>query len=212
MRRHVVAIAALPLAFALASCGSSAPSSDTESPDSVASAGAAGSTDSIPADAAFNKGDVVFAQNMIPHHQQAVEMSTIALDPARKAGPEVKDLATRIQGAQDSEIKLMTGWLEAWGQPADSMAGKEDMEGHDMADMAGMEGMMTADEMKSLGASSAADFDKMWLTMMIRHHEGAIAMGKTEQTEGKNPEAKALAGKIVTAQEGEIAEMKQLLA
>ena len=206
MKRRSIAIAALPLSLAL-TLGACSSSSDSAAPDTTAEtisidttpvdsvAADAAAADTIPADAAFNAGDVTFAQGMIPHHQQAVEMSTIALDPARNAGTAVKDLATRIQGAQDPEIKLMTGWLAEWGQPVD-----------------GMGGMMTAAEMTALEAATGPAFDKLWLEMMVRHHQGAVTMSKTAETDGKAAVVKELAAKIVSAQEGEIAEMQKLLA
>ena len=222
MKRRSIAIAALPLslAFTLGACSSS---SDSAAPDTTAEtisvdttpvdtvAADAVAADTIPVDAAFNAGDVTFAQGMIPHHQQAVEMSTIALDPARNAGTAVKDLATRIQGAQDPEIKLMTGWLAEWGQPVDGMGGMS-MDGMDMADMPGMDGMMTAAEMTALEAATGPAFDKLWLDMMVRHHQGAVTMSKTAETDGKAAVVKELAAKIVSAQEGEIGEMQKLLA
>lgn len=222
MKLRALTLAVLPfsLAFALGACSSSSDSaaSDTTA-ESVAAVTNASDTvptdvaaaDTIAADAVFNDGDVTFAHGMIPHHRQAVEMATIALDPARNAGAKVKDLATRIQGAQDPEIELMTGWLKEWGQPVDGMAGHS-MEGREMADMDGMEGMMTAEEMTGLEAATGPAFDKLWLEMMVRHHQGAVAMSKTVQTDGKAAVVKELAGKIISAQEAEIAEMQRLLA
>lgn len=225
MKLRSIAIVALPftLVLTLGACSSSSDSAatdtaaetvavDTTPADSVPADAAA--ADTIPADAAFNAGDVTFAQGMIPHHQQAVEMATIALDPARDAGTAVKDLAKRIQGAQDPEIQLMTGWLEEWGQPVDEMAGMDhsSMDMDDMADMPGMEGMMTAAEMTGLEAATGPAFDKLWLDMMVRHHQGAVTMSKTAETDGKVAVVKDLAAKIVSAQEGEIAEMQKLLA
>ena len=225
MKLRSIAIVALPLSLALTlgACSSSSDSAatdttaetvsvDTTPIDSVAADTVA--ADTIPANAAFNAGDVTFAQGMIPHHQQAVEMATIALDPARNAGTAVKDLATRIQGAQDPEIQLMTGWLEEWGQTVDEMAGMDhsNMDMDDIADMPGMAGMMTADEMNALEAATGPAFDKLWLEMMVRHHQGAVTMSKTAETDGKAAVVKELAAKIVSAQEGEIAEMQKLLA
>ena len=230
MKPRALTLAALPLSLALilGACSSSSDSvasdttvdsaaSDTKV-DSAASDTSASETvpadvaaaDAIAADAAFDADDVTFAQGMILHHQQAVEMSTIALDPARNAGAKVKDLASRIQGAQDPEIELMTRWLKEWGQPVDGMGGMS-MEGMDVADMDGMEGMMTVEEMTGLEAATGPAFDKLWLDMMVRHHQGAVAMSKTVETDGKATVVRELAGKIVSAQEAEIAEMKQLL-
>lgn len=229
MKLRSMAFVTLPFMFVvtLGACSSSSGSAEsgntaeTVSVDStpvdstpVDSVPADAAADTIPADATFNAGDVTFAQGMIPHHQQAVEMATIALDPARKAGTAVKDLATRIQGAQDPEIQLMTGWLKEWGQPVNEMAGMDhsNMDMDDMAGMPGMEGMMTAAEMTGLEAATGPAFDKLWLDMMIRHHQGAVTMSNTAETNGKAAVVKELAAKIVSAQEGEIAEMQKLLA
>ena len=159
----------------------------------------------IPEGAGFGKADVVFSQSMIPHHEQAVEMAEIALDPAVGAGPEVMALATEIKGAQDPEIELMTRWLTSWGQPV----AMDMSDGHDMSDM---DGMMSADEMKALGTATGSDFDTMWLEMMIAHHEGAITMATDVKAESTNADVLALADAIISAQQAEIAEMKALLA
>lgn len=211
----------LTLALTLGACSSSSDSAANDPATEAVVDDSAGSetipadivaADTIPADAEFNANDVTFAQGMIPHHQQAVEMSTIALDPERNAGAEVKDLATRIQGAQDPEIQLMTGWLTEWGQPVDAMTGMEGMEGMETGDMPGTEGMMSLDEMTGLEAANGPAFDKLWLDMMVRHHQGAVTMSKTAQTDGKAAVVKELAGKIISAQEAEIAEMSKVLA
>ena len=211
----------LTIALTLGACSSSSDSAATDPATEAVVGDSAGSetipadivaADTIPADAEFNANDVTFAQGMIPHHQQAVEMSTIALDPERNAGAEVKDLATRIQGAQDPEIQLMTGWLTEWAQPVDAMTGMEGMEGMETGDMPGMEGMMSSDEMTGLEAANGPAFDKLWLDMMVRHHQGAVTMSKTAQTDGKAAVVKELAGKIISAQEAEIAEMSKVLA
>jgi len=153
----------------------------------------------------FNDADVAFAQGMIPHHEQAVEMADIALDPTVGASDVVRDLATRIKAAQDPEIELMTGWLTTWGQPITM----DENGGHDMSSM---EGVMTAEEMDSLAAATGADFDQMWMEMMIRHHEGAIAMAETVKASGSNPDALVLADQIIGAQQAEIVEMQGFLA
>lgn len=219
MKIRALTLASLPLTLALAlgACSSSSDSvtndstvvsvaADTSASGTVPAAAAA--ADSIPADAVFNAGDVTFVQGMIPHHQQAVQMATIALDPARNAGAKVKDLATRIQRAQDPEIELMTGWLKEWGRPVGG-TGAMSMDG---AGMSGMDGMMTSEEMTGLEAVTGPAFDKLWLEMMVRHHQGAVAMSKAIGTDGKAAVVKELAGKIISAQEAEIAEMQQLLA
>lgn len=155
----------------------------------------------------FNEQDVTFAQQMIPHHEQAVEMADLA--ETRAASQEVKDLAADIEAAQGPEIETMTGWLKEWGEdvPGDDMSGTDhgDISSDDMS------GMMSEEEMAQLGAASGREFDRMFLTMMVEHHEGAIEMAQTEQADGKNPDATALAEEIETAQTAEIETMNSLL-
>lgn len=154
-----------------------------------------------------NDADVTFAQQMIPHHQQAIEMAELA--ETRAESQAVKDLAADIEAAQDPEIETMTGWLESWGEdvPADSMSGM------DHADMStdDMPGMMSEDDMADLEAPPGAEFDQMFLTMMIEHHEGAIEMARTEQADGEYADAIELAEAIETAQTEEIQTMQGLL-
>ena len=156
-----------------------------------------------------NGADVSFAQGMIPHHEQAIVMSDLALTKAGSS-PEVRALAERIKAAQEPEILRMEGWLEDWGEPLTAEGG--DGEDHAGMDMGGMSGMMSDAEMRQLEASSGADFDRLFLEGVIRHHEGAVSMAKEEQAKGKFDDAKELAGSIITSQEAEIAEMKALLA
>ncbi|MET7396452.1 DUF305 domain-containing protein [Dactylosporangium sp. NPDC005572] len=155
----------------------------------------------------FNGIDVRFATDMIPHHRQALEMAKLA--EARAATPAVKDLAGRISKAQDPEIATMSGWLTAWGEPVPSPGGMDHGMDHDA--MGGMPGMMSQQEMQQLAKATGTEFDRLFLTMMIRHHEGAVEMAKAEQAQGENPAAKKLAGDIATSQTAEIAEMEGLL-
>ncbi len=149
-----------------------------------------------------NDADVAFAQDMIPHHQQAVEMARLADE--RAGSDAVRDLAADIEAAQDPEIETMTGWLEEW----DAEVPDSSMEGMDHSDMSGM--MSTAD-MSGLEGSSGPEFDQMWLTMMIEHHEGAIQMAQTEQADGANDDAVELAEKIEQTQAAEVDQLEQLL-
>jgi uncharacterized protein (DUF305 family) len=147
-----------------------------------------------------NADDVTFAQQMVPHHSQALDMAKLV--PSRSTNPKVIDLASRIEKAQDPEIRQMQGWLGTWGAGTSSMPGMS----HEP-----MPGMMSGDDMKKLEAVKGAEFDKMWLDMMIQHHQGAIDMAKTELSKGGDADAKALAQKIVDAQQAEITEMRGLL-
>ena len=194
LHRVVAPTLALLLTGALAACGSD----DSSSPSTSAAAEA-------PSGSTLNAAEIEFAQGMIAHHEQAIEMAEIALDPKVGASPEVIDLATRIKGAQDPEVELMTGWLTAAGQPVAMDA----MEGHDMSSM---DGMMTAEQMDAMAAATGADFDQMWLEMMIAHHEGAISQSETVKANGSNVDVLALADQIITAQQGEITEMQALLS
>nr|WP_239542302.1 DUF305 domain-containing protein [Micromonospora terminaliae] len=155
--------------------------------------------------ASFGAADVMFAQMMIPHHQQAVEMSGLA--ETRAADPEVKRLAGQVKAAQAPEIATMTGWLAAWGRPAPSANAGHGMPGMDH----GMSGMMSEAELAKLAAASGTDFDRQFLTLMIAHHEGAITMAEEEIADGVHPDATALARQIVTTQQGEIDAMRKLL-
>lgn len=164
------------------------------------SPGAASSSPSgQSAPGAHNDADVAFATDMIPHHAQAVAMAKMV--PTRASIQQVKDLATQIQAAQDPEIKLMSGWLEAWGEPVPAAG-----------EMQHGDGMMSMEEMGQLETATGAAFDKMWLEMMIKHHDGAIVMARIELTEGGDAEAKKLAQAIVDGQGKEIAAMNSLLA
>ena len=181
-------------AFALTACGGG------DSGESVGDGGAN-----------FNDADVTFAQSMIPHHEQAVEMAKMAKKHA--ATPEVKNLADEIESAQGPEIATLKGWLKDWGKEEtsgdDSMGGMD--HGSDDSGMKDMPGMMSDGDMAGLDKATGARFDQMFLTMMIEHHTGAIEMAKTEQSKGKNADAKALAEQIEAAQTTEIADMKKLL-
>lgn len=148
--------------------------------------------------AGHNEADVAFAQGMIPHHEQAIEMSEMALSQA--ARPEVKDLANRIKAAQGPEIDKLTRWLEDWGQPLQPQHGE-----HHGA------GMLSDADMTQLRASSGPEFDRRFLEGMIRHHEGAVSMAQEELDKGQFPDAKQLARHIIDSQQAEISEMQRLL-
>ncbi|MER7131812.1 DUF305 domain-containing protein [Streptosporangium saharense] len=162
---------------------------------------ACGSTDrtaSVTASAPVadhNDRDVMFAQMMIPHHRQAVEMAKLAED--RAAEGQVKDLARKIEAAQEPEIQTMSGWLTAWGARA---SGEH-----------GMPGMMSGQDMEELRGLSGAAFDRAFLTLMIQHHEGAVAMARQEQAGGAHEPARRMAADIVSGQSEEITTMRRLL-
>jgi uncharacterized protein (DUF305 family) len=184
----------------LVACGSGGA---TTAGGSSASSDMPGTSQTTAADVGrFNAQDQAFASDMITHHRQAVEMAGLA--SGRSANPKVLALAKRIEAAQQPEIDDMTGWLDAWGS-----AMPEDMSEHDMGDS--MPGMMSAADVADLKKLKGAEFDGMFLTMMIDHHEGAITMAETQATDGSNPDAVALAKAVITAQTTEITEMRTLL-
>ncbi|MDV9169282.1 DUF305 domain-containing protein [Streptomyces sp. W16] len=195
VRRTVaLAVTASVAALTLTACGGDS--------DSKTSSGT--ETSSGTRTGGHNAADVSFSKEMIQHHRQAVEMAGLAADRASSA--QVKSLATKIKGAQDPEIKTMSGWLTSWGEkvPQD-MSGM----GHDMSSSA--PGMMTGADMGKLEKASGAMFDTMFLNMMVEHHEGAVDMAKTEKADGKYDPATELAADVITAQSAEIEQMNKML-
>jgi uncharacterized protein (DUF305 family) len=171
------------------------------------SAGAGGSADpSASGNQTFNKADVKFAQTMIPHHEQAIEMSDIILT---KSGvdPEVITLAQQIKDAQGPEMTTMTGLLTAWKQPLIPDHGAEADEHHWAA-----EGVLTPEEMQELMAADGRAGQRLFLEGMIEHHKGAITMVQEEIDNGENPDALKLAQAIKDGQTAEIKTMESLLA
>ena len=154
--------------------------------------------------ASHNAADVAFATSMLPHHQQAVEMSDVLL--AKDGVPDdVTRLATTIKAEQTPEIAQLTGWLQGWGAPVPS-GGAGGMSG-----MSADDGMMSDEEMGALAAASGRDARTLYLRGMVRHHEGAVTMARTEVEQGESTEAVALASSVVTSQQAEIEQMNQLL-
>lgn len=201
-----VAATALLGAGLLAGCGDNSAGNRTDGGAGASSP----ATESTPIEPApepsvtgSNPQDVAFATNMIGHHRQAVTMASLATD--RDASPEVVILAAQIASVQGPEIATMSEWLEAWGKPVPD-------EGHmDHGAGASMPGMMSGEQMEDLNGSEGPAFDKLFLQMMIEHHEGAITMAEAEQSGGMNSEAKAFAGEVITHQGAEIAKMRSLL-
>ncbi|HKP39932.1 DUF305 domain-containing protein [Mycobacterium sp.] len=146
--------------------------------------------------AEHNAADVMFAQNMIPHHQQAVDMS--AMVPSHTANRELIVMAKHISADQQAEIHTLGELLEQWGEPV----------GHDGM---GMDGMVDAATMNKLQSLEGDAFDELWLNSMIRHHQGAITMAAPEIANGENPTAVKMAKTIVDWQQIEIGRMNALL-
>ena len=145
----------------------------------------------------YTADDIMFMQMMIPHHQQAVDMGTLA--ETRASNPKVKALAAQIKAEQAPEIAEMKQWLK------DAGAGMT--MNHSMT----MSGMLTEAEMTTLENSTGAEFDRLYLEGMIGHHEGAIEMAKMV-IDSNTANTHALGHAINDSQTKQIAYMKELLA
>ncbi|GEP38123.1 lipoprotein [Nocardioides psychrotolerans] len=202
-RKLAVAFAtAATLALSLTACGGDDPADDPSAVQTAENGDV------------FNGADVAFASDMIPHHTQAIEM--VDLTEGRTLDPEVQQIADAIRNAQAPEIETMSGWLTSWGEevPETSEGGHDmsDMGGDSDADMGSMSGMMTSEDMAGLANASDAEFQDMWLSMMVEHHTGAVEMAEAEQADGEFADAVALAEQIESSQTEEIATMKDLLS
>jgi uncharacterized protein (DUF305 family) len=239
-------VAALAAVAAIGACSNSATNQATSS-----SAPSSSATPSAAPAGAHNQADMMFVHHMIPHHQQAIQMSDM-IPGKRGIDPRVADLAKQIKAAQGPEIEQMQGWMSQWGMPGTSgtpgmpgmpgempdhggMRGPQDapsgtptttmtMPGGSMmpsgsmmpgmpgmGDMAGMEGMLSAADMQALHDAQGVEASKLFLTQMIKHHQGAITMGQNEIKDGQYPDAVALAKSIVSSQQKEIDTMNQIL-
>jgi uncharacterized protein (DUF305 family) len=186
--RLAALVGGVGLSLVLAGCG------DDDGGDDPAAVETASNGD------VFNDADVDFATSMIPHHAQALEM--VDLTVGRELSPEVESLTAAIREAQAPEVELMTDWLTAWDEPVPETSlnhANAESEGHDM------EGM---DELE---AASDAEFEPLFLEMMIDHHQGAVEMAETEQADGEYADAIALAEAIEKSQTAEIETMEGLL-
>jgi uncharacterized protein (DUF305 family) len=186
LRAWMVA-AALGLAALLGSCA-----------ESAGSAGAGSQT--------FNDADVKFAQTMIPHHEQAIEMAD-AIMAKPGALPDITQVAQQIKDTQAPQVETMQGFLAAWEQPLIPDHSSEADEHHWAA-----EGVLTPEEMQALGAADTADGQRLFLEGMIEHHKGAVVMVQEEIDDGENPDAVNLAQAIKDGQSAEIRTMESLLA
>jgi uncharacterized protein (DUF305 family) len=150
---------------------------------------------------------------MIPHHEQAVEMSDMLLGK-QGVDPAVVSLANEIKAAQAPEIETMQEWLAQWGvfsAPATSGTGmpSHNMPGHDMS--GGGMGMMSDADMAALQNAQGTEAGRLFLEQMIEHHEGAITMAQQEIDNGQFAAAVEMARSIVSSQQAEIDEMRALL-
>ena len=208
MRRRLLTmgVAALAMLTTLTACNrdSSHQATQSGSTSSSVSSSVSSSGSSSAAAQQHNQADVTFAQHMIPHHQQAIEMSDTVL---AKQGIDARviDMANRIKAAQGPEIQQMQSWLSQWGVPTMPMT-PGSMAGHEVS------GMMSEQDMNDLKSADGVEASKLFLTQMIAHHQGAITMGTDEIKNGQYPPAVSMAQSIVTGQQREITEMQGILA
>lgn len=204
--KRLIAIAAATAAATLVLTACSTNSGSEEDMSSMTTSAAASSPSAAasgdtPADG-HNDADVTFAQGMVPHHRQAIEMSDMLL-AKQGIDPRVVTLANEIKAAQGPEIEQLEGWLAGWDVSTSPDGG--------MGDMGGMSGMMSEQDMAALRNAQGVEASRLFLTQMTEHHEGAIAMAQAEVDNGQYPPAVELARSIVTSQQREIDTMQQIL-
>ena len=183
MRRIIALSLAATALFGLTACSTSTGMDHTGHPSQSATAD-------------FSSADLMFAQMMIPHHEQAVDMSYMAL--ANTQNSDVRTLAESIITHQSTEVMTLKSWLDAAGVTLD--------DSHSMH----MQGMLTDAQLAELEAAKDAEFDALWLTGMIMHHEGAVVMAE-EVTDSTNTEVAEFASHVIEDQTAEIKKMKDLL-
>lgn len=209
MRAALVVI--VSLVVVLSGCSSSTPP-QTPQADSTAPVIAPGRPGEqaktlSPAEAATavpsptaNAADITYAQDMVVHHRQAMDMSLLA--PSRADSAKLKSLADRIQAAQGPEIQFMTTWLREQEQEVPDHHAAHD----------GMPGMATPEQIEALKAAKGKDFDRMFLQLMINHHLGAIKMSEQVLTGGSHIRIEELANEISVEQTAEIRRMQEMQA
>jgi uncharacterized protein (DUF305 family) len=183
MRRILLALAA---AFLLAAC---------------TQGGEEHEQGTAPAEAAPSDDDVSFTQNMIPHHQQAIEMAKLV--DSHTDRPELRKLANSIVSSQSQEITQMQAWLRSWGKPATPP------EGHGGHSDSEMPGTMSEADMSRLMESTGTEFDLAFVEIMATHHQGAIDMANAELRDGSLPEVTRLAEQIIDTQQDEIDQLQR---
>jgi uncharacterized protein (DUF305 family) len=166
--------------------------------------------------------DAGFARDMARHHQQGVLMANLAADHSHD--PEVRRLAFDISATQTNQVGRMQGWLALWGLPPSigtsmvwmgndmaDMPGMADMSGHTMSDTSLMPGMASQAELDHLRTLSGKPFDVEFLRLMIRHHQGGLAMAQFAAKHAAEPAVRRLAGTIAETQTAETTTMTQML-
>jgi uncharacterized protein (DUF305 family) len=208
----MLALAGIAIALGVRAAGpddepaATASPSPTSSPMPVIVPGRPGESASvIPSDklpapdgSLYNQADTFFMRMMIPHHRQALEMAALAPDRAKH--PQIRAVASRITAAQKPEIAVFQSWLKTRNLP-------ENESGHSHA---GMKGMQPPEALRALASQSGDAFDKMFVDMMVAHHEGAIAMATDVLGAGVDQRVSEMATNIAAEQTAEISRMRQI--
>jgi uncharacterized protein (DUF305 family) len=188
--------------LALTSCGSSP--STTAGGTAKTTATAKPTPTGTPAKSPVGEPDVTFAKTMIAAHTQSIAMVELALK--RTTNAKVKELAPEMTKAEAPELARMKGWYTSVGNTvpgAAEMPGMEGMASHPV-------GVLSAKEMTDLGKATASGFDQMWLKLMVKHHQGALAASRKEVAKGLSADVKQLAQEIIDRQSTEIAAMAKI--
>lgn len=183
----LISATAIVAALTLAGCADTAGNTSSDSSASSESA-------------IFNDQDVMFAQMMLPHHEQAVEMSDMFIAKGDSVDSDVLTLAETIKDEQGPEIEQLTTWLDDWGQ--DKSASMDHS----------MDGMMSESDMTALGDAEGDKASRLFLAQMTEHHKGAVDMAQKEVDGGENPDAVEMAKNIVESQTAQIDQMESLLS
>ncbi|GAA2893523.1 DUF305 domain-containing protein [Streptosporangium fragile] len=147
-----------------------------------------------------NAADVTYVRDMIVHHRQALDMAALA--PTRAENSRLKSLASRIRDSQAPEIQFMTTWLQQQGLTAPGHHARHE----------GMPGMATPEQIEALKAASGKDFDRLFLQLMIAHHQGALKMSEQVLTGGSHLRIEELANDVTATQSAEIRRMQEMQA
>ncbi|MGA8257076.1 MAG: DUF305 domain-containing protein [Nocardioides sp.] len=213
-RRLAVVATLLSGLMLLVGCAGEQPTGSTPHGDAESSSGAdpaehsghGGHTDfsEPPAEADYNAADASYLSLMIGHHKQALDMSELARD--RALDPRVRTLARSIDAGQAREIIVMATWLVDHDFPEPTLA-----EAEHMSATGGMAGMLNADQMAALAAASGAAFDRLYLTGMVQHHQGAVGMAEALVGVGEDVRVNDMATEVIATQNSEIRRMRALL-
>lgn len=206
LRRPARVAVVLAVGLALSACGTSG---------AAPTAGGAPSSHGASTGGRDNEADVAFAQGMLIHDRQGVEVAGMA--PTRAVSPEVKGLASAVLAVDQLHLATLTGWLHTWGAPvpADKGSGDPAGTGDTASASAGRSvtvvGLLDSEAVIELGNGHGRAWDQLFLQGMSTFQDGALQMAKSELAHGANTDARALARKVIAADSAEVSQIQQLL-